>query len=482
MIPHRALLLLLSCAATWTLQAQEICDNSIDDDADGLIDLNDTTDCVCGIAPVQIDGILQNPSFEDFDCMPASYSQLDCADMWSQATFATSDYFLNPSYMPPWIGQPLPGGGNACVGGYFCHDYMEYIGSCLMQPMLAGTPYSLNLSIAAFRIDNFLNTTTAMDLSPVDLTVYGLSACPTWPTNVSLCPGNEGWTELGHVVYTPINSWSGITITFVPTFDVQAIMIGSPCILPPDYPNVFDPWLAYFIMDEFWVGTPGTAGAPITSEGNWCDGDLVLTAHPDSAISGYQWYHAGIAIPGASDTVLAISALFLDSGNYVFQAIGDTSCALTSFHVDTQIEPPPYIALTVDGLWCPLPGTYQWFLNGNLIPGATGEFYLPVENGIYTVELTNAQGCATLSYPFDWIGMAVVPTSVEGILLTFSSEDATLRVQGAHGGSVLTVSDASGRAIISTGSTGPDHRYSLANVAHGVYTARINDRSFRFVR
>ena len=29
------------------LYSQEICDNGIDDDGDGLIDLNDTTDCVC---------------------------------------------------------------------------------------------------------------------------------------------------------------------------------------------------------------------------------------------------------------------------------------------------------------------------------------------------------------------------------------------------------------------------------------------------
>jgi hypothetical protein len=464
------------------LQAQEICDNGVDDDADGLIDLNDTTDCACGIAPVQLEGILQNPSFEEYDCMPTSYSQLDCADTWSQATYSTSDYFLNPSYMPPWIEQPLPGGGHGCVGGYFCDDYMEYIGGCLTQPMLAGTSYSLNLSIAAFKIDNFLYTTTAMDLSPVNVTVYGLSICPTWPTNVSLCPGNEGWTELGYVTYTPSNSWSGITITFVPTFDVQAIIIGSPCTLPPDYPHVFDPWLAYFIMDEFWVGTPGTAGASITSEGNWCDGDLVITAHPDSTMTGYQWYQAGIAIPDASDTVLAVSALSLDSGDYVFRVVGDTSCATSTFHADTQIEPPPYIALTVDGLWCPLSGTYQWFLNGNLIPGATDAYYLPTENGIYTVELTNAQGCSTLSYPFDWLTTAIAPSSGAGITLAFSPEDATLRVRGAQGRSVLTVSDASGRVIICTELNNPDHICSLAKAAHGVYLARISDRLFRFVR
>jgi hypothetical protein len=34
----------------------------------------------------------------------------------------------------------------------------------------------------------------------------------------------------------------------------------------------------------------------------------------------------------------------------------------------------------------------QWFLNGNPIPGATGQFYSPTENGFYSVQ-TNDNGC-----------------------------------------------------------------------------------------
>jgi hypothetical protein len=34
----------------FSLSAQEICNHAIDDDLDGLIDLNDTSDCVCHLA------------------------------------------------------------------------------------------------------------------------------------------------------------------------------------------------------------------------------------------------------------------------------------------------------------------------------------------------------------------------------------------------------------------------------------------------
>jgi hypothetical protein len=479
---HRSSFLPLFLLITSALSAQEICDNGIDDDADGLIDLNDTTDCACGIAPVLLDGILPNPSFEDHDCIPTSYSQMDCAMGWSEGTFSTSDYFRTDGYVPAFIPQPLPGGGNACAGGYFCNDYMEYVGGCLMQPMLGGESYELTMSMAGFEIDNFLNTTTTMDLSPVDVTIYGLSTCPSFPTNVSLCPGNEGWTELGHASYPPSGLWSTITVTLLPTFDVYAIMMGSPCTLPADYPDVFDPWLAYFLMDGLSISTSGTVGASITSEGNWCDGDLVLTAHPNSLVSGYQWYQDGIAIQGASDTVLAVSALSLDSGDYVFRAFSDTSCTTSTFHVETVIEPPPYLALTVDGLWCPLPGTYQWYLNGTLIAGANSAYYLPDESGLYTVELTNSQGCSTLSYPFDWISSAIAASSGQGLEFSYSPDDATLRVRGSRDPSTLTLYDASGRVVFTRPVIGPDIRIQLTSTAHGVYLARMGDQSFRFVR
>ncbi len=94
----RPVLFLLAYIFGSLLHAQEICNNAIDDDFDGLIDLNDTTDCVCtGVLSGggQVESLLPNPSFEDFDCIPTTYSQLDCASVWSQATGATSDYFMN---------------------------------------------------------------------------------------------------------------------------------------------------------------------------------------------------------------------------------------------------------------------------------------------------------------------------------------------------------------------------------------------------
>lgn len=41
--------------------------------------------------------------------------------------------------------------------------------------------------------------------------------------------------------------------------------------------------------------------------------------------------------------------------------------------------------------------TYQWFLNGSAINGATGSSYSPTQNGSYTIEVTNVSACSTAS-------------------------------------------------------------------------------------
>jgi glucose/arabinose dehydrogenase len=55
--------------------------------------------------------------------------------------------------------------------------------------------------------------------------------------------------------------------------------------------------------------------------------------------------------------------------------------------------------------------SYQWFLDGALIPGATGPEYTPLQSGSYTVEVTNEFGCSTISGAVD-----VVIQSLRNIL------------------------------------------------------------------
>lgn len=43
----------------------------------------------------------------------------------------------------------------------------------------------------------------------------------------------------------------------------------------------------------------------------------------------------------------------------------------------------------------------QWYLNGNLIVGATDQTYTFTQNGTYTVEVTLPTGCSAISAPYN---------------------------------------------------------------------------------
>ena len=103
----KSLILILVIVMGYTsLEAQEICNDAIDNDSDGLIDLNDD-DCICmDLLP---ESLIANPSFEEFSCCPQNGSELNCADSWIQASLATTDYWHTCGLTSPfWLGYQTP--------------------------------------------------------------------------------------------------------------------------------------------------------------------------------------------------------------------------------------------------------------------------------------------------------------------------------------------------------------------------------------
>lgn len=144
----KKLIFILFITLTNLAFTQEICDNGIDDDNDGLVDLKDTTDCTCVLTISSNDtgtvaSLIPNPSFENRSCCPTTLGQLNCADTWQQASSATSDYFNTCGRTSLFTAPPNPlPNGNGYVGFYNGSgagggNYKEYIGACLLDTMFA---------------------------------------------------------------------------------------------------------------------------------------------------------------------------------------------------------------------------------------------------------------------------------------------------------------------------------------------------------
>jgi gliding motility-associated-like protein len=313
--------------------SQDICDNGIDDDGDGLIDLNDTTDCACeGFQSTQaVPSLIPNSSFEDRSCCPNTFSQLNCADTWIQASAATSDYFNTCGYTsigggfaaPP---NPLPD-GSGYVGFYNgaaarTGNYKEYIGACLLSPMLAGNTYTLQFNIA-----QSTGSLTA------DISIFGTTNCANLPfgagDDLFGCPANgTGWSELGTTSITFNNTWDLATLTFTPTQNITAVAIGGNCTPAPGTNY-------YFIDNLILAETSGFSSMSIDKTGSFCTDDIVLTASSDTTGS-WQWYKEGVAIINETTNVLNVSSNNFVTGKYSVRLLNGIKCEIADYILDTN--------------------------------------------------------------------------------------------------------------------------------------------------
>lgn len=145
---------MIIATSLWT---QEICNNALDDDGNGLIDLHDPA-CFCSGISIsdEVSSIIPNNGFETFGCCPSSFSELDCATGWENGAKTTPDYLHTCGFVLPGMEDagliPFPE-GNGILGAIYSYSWKEYVGTCLIGPLEEGKDYSLSFFVAAIPID-----------------------------------------------------------------------------------------------------------------------------------------------------------------------------------------------------------------------------------------------------------------------------------------------------------------------------------------
>ncbi|MGB1040811.1 MAG: PKD domain-containing protein, partial [Flavobacteriales bacterium] len=319
----------LLCFISYAGYSQEICNNGIDDDSDGLVDLNDTTDCDCqiGVLPP----IIPNPSFESFSSCPTMVSQMNRVNFWQDAvTLNTPDYY-NCGFSVPATSTPFPHGTGAVGFAVGNGNGKEFIGTCLLDTLHAGVTYNLQFQYAQIA-----------SITPRPIAIYGTANCANIPYprtpvgsfgSVANCPSlGPNWVTLDSL--TPILNnagWNTYTFTFTPSFDVTAIVIGPSCQLlsagggQAYYGTIDDLRLSYVSPTVY-----------IDESGHYCRNNLVLTANYDSVPISFQWYRNGIAL--VNDTVNSYLVPSGGIGNYQVILNYNDGCLLSdTFVVDTPI-------------------------------------------------------------------------------------------------------------------------------------------------
>lgn len=150
-----------------------------------------------------------------------------------------------------------------------------------------------------------------------------------------------------------------------------------------------------------------------------CEGDtMTLTSTEAPNGYSYQWFVGGTLIPGATGQTLLID----QGGPYTVVFQGPVCQSESSeFGVSTAILVPPPIYASGDSVIAVtfMNLNFQWYLDGQPIPGATEKVYVATVSGYYSLEVSDPDGCRSFTDAiFVEISSTTLPTSVRRFSLS----------------------------------------------------------------
>jgi len=132
---------------------------------------------------------------------------------------------------------------------------------------------------------------------------------------------------------------------------------------------------------------------------------VIYSVPPVNDATGYVWsVPVGAGIAGSSNTNIITVDFGPASISGTVTVYGTNSCGNGNASPDfaVTVNPIPQAPLIIpaavmagDTIFSSVPGGNQWYVNGILIPGAAGPFYITDSTGVYT-DIVTVNGCSSL--------------------------------------------------------------------------------------
>ncbi|KAK6025929.1 PKD domain protein [Ostertagia ostertagi] len=209
----------------------------------------------------------------------------------------------------------------------------------------------------------------------------------------------------------------------------------------------------------------------------FCEGGAVSLHASIATGFSYQWYRNTAVINGATNAVYIATA----SGDYSV-VISDPNCSATAPDVRITVNPVPQTpAIVVTNGTTLTTGnfiTYQWYLNGTAIAGATNRSHTATVNGNYTVAVTNYAGCVATSEAQAIANVGInnpeksmvrlYPNPTSGLLYIDADKAVNISIRSVDGKEVIRKENA--------------QQLNLTPLADGVYLIRITDKAGQLIK
>jgi trimeric autotransporter adhesin len=211
------------------------------------------------------------------------------------------------------------------------------------------------------------------------------------------------------------------------------------------------------------------------STGTICHGTPV-PMHVVSTSTGltYQWYDNGVAVAGATNSSYIADV----SGNYT-ALVNNGTCTETISGTTVSNQPNPVIeTIAPNILYTGSFHSYQWYVNGLPISGATSSIYFESGSGTYSVVVEDGNGCTDTASQYvvaayvENIGtnnnVVVYPNPTTSALFVKSNDAVTINISSIDGKLVKTAKGVK--------------EISLAELAEGVYLVHLFDLSGNLIQ
>ena len=204
-----------------------------------------------------------------------------------------------------------------------------------------------------------------------------------------------------------------------------------------------------FTSNAFAVTVNALPTASISGTASICTfGNTLLSSNATAgsgSITNYQWNLGGSLISGATAASYPAST----AGSYTATITNNHGCSFTSTPFSVTVYALPTASISGTASFCTFGNTiltstatagsgsitnYQWNLGGTPISGATATTYTATSAGLYTITISNSNGCSFISTAFA-VTVNALPTATISGTTSFCSGGNTMLSSNATAGS-----------------------------------------------
>lgn len=160
-----------------------------------------------------------------------------------------------------------------------------------------------------------------------------------------------------------------------------------------------------------------------------------------------------------------------------------TASAIVTVNAHTVVT--PVITQTGNILTSNATTGNQWYVNGNIINGATSQNYTPTQSGLYTVIVTDGSGCSSnASNQINFTFSAIDEISKTVILIYPNPSNDIINVvfpDEMIGGTIF-LNDITGKEIVTIPVTSPNCQINTTYFANGVYFFTVEIGSKKIIK